>query len=97
MWGRARSLPSRARFSWNINNVPWTDGKGNQEDYGNSVKLWFALHSKLSDGNRNKITTKLQDLMLQSQLYGRARDLCKMIHDTTIQSDAGVEAIVQVI
>ena len=64
---------------------------GKEQYYANYVKLWCALHSKLPEGNSSKILTELQVLMLQSELYGRARDLCKMIPDTTIQSNASVE------
>ena len=32
--------------------------------------------------------------MLQSQLYGKARDICKSVSDTDIQSDNGSQAII---
>lgn len=87
-------LPSRPKFSWDLRNVPWTDGKGNQEQYAKNVELWVALHDKLPDSNNNKIPEALQGIMLQSQLFGRARDLVKKIPDDVIQSDEGVAAIV---
>lgn len=91
------NLPSRPRFSWDLKTVPWTDGKGNQEDYASSVSLWTAFHNKLPDTNSNKIPDELRGIMLQSQLFGRARDLCKKIPDDTIQSSSGAEAIVKAV
>lgn len=90
-------LPNRPPFSWDIKNVPWTDGIGNQEEYSNSVALWNAFQNKLPDLNSNKIPSELRGIMLQSQLYGRARDLCKGIPDTEIQSDTGSVAIVKAV
>eukprot|EP00178_Gracilaria_changii_P001339 TRINITY_DN1187_c0_g1_i12.p1 TRINITY_DN1187_c0_g1~~TRINITY_DN1187_c0_g1_i12.p1 ORF type:complete len:348 (-),score=40.05 TRINITY_DN1187_c0_g1_i12:1053-2096(-) len=87
-------LPTRPRFTWDIRNVPWTDGKGNQEPYATAVRQWSALHGKLNDDNSNKIPEDLQGIMLQSQLYGRARDLCKSIPQDIIESKDGVQAIV---
>ena len=75
------NLPSRPRFSWDIRNVPWTDGQGNQEEYANSVKLWMKFHERLRNANPSKIPSDLQGIMLQAQLYGRARDIVKKISD----------------
>ena len=91
------ALPSRPKFSWDVKNVPWTDGKGNQEDYKDSVKLWSAFHDKLPVANANKIPDELRGIMLQSQLYGRAKDLCKKLSDVTIQSKGGSDAIVNAV
>lgn len=33
-----RSLPSRPSFSWDINHVPWADGKGDQLEYTKAVR-----------------------------------------------------------
>ena len=91
------SLPTRPRFSWDIRNVPWTDGKGNQEEYAKSVDLWDAFHNRLPDSNSHKITAELRGIMLQSQLYGRARDMCRSIPDSEIQSADGWKKIIQAI
>ena len=91
------ALPSRPRFSWDIKNVPWTDGKGNQEEYAKAVELWNAFHNKLTDSNSNKIPADLRGIMLQSQLYGRARDICRSITDTDIQSNTGWKSVVDAI
>jgi len=78
-----------------IRNVPWTDGKGNQEEYANSVSLWCAFHDKLPSSNSSKIPKELQGIMLQSQLYGRAKDLVKIAEAEKIQSAEGVNAILK--
>ena len=87
-------LPSRPRFSWDARCVPWTDGKGNQEEYARAVKMWRTFHNKLPDGHAAKILPSLQGIMLQSQLFGRARDLCMKISSDIIESDDGPDAIV---
>lgn len=90
-------LPKRPKFSWDIKSVPWTDGRGNQEEYANSVALWSAFHEKLPNNNSNKIPSELRGIMLQSQLFGRARDLVKKIDDEVIHSPDGAYAIVKAI
>ena len=91
------ALPSRPCFSWDIRNVPWTDGKGNQEEYSNAVDLWNSFHNRLPDSDSNKIPKELRGMMLKSHLYGRARGLCKSIADTQIQSATGANAIFKAI
>ena len=88
-------LPSRPRFSWDVRAVPWTDGRGNQEQYAEAVSLWEAFQDTLADSNSNKVPKGARGIMLQSQLYGRARDLCKAIPDEMIRSDDGADAIVE--
>ena len=86
-------LLKRPRFSWDLRSVPWTDGKGNQEDYVNAVTSWKSFHDKLPDTNSNKILENLRGMMLQSHLYGRAKDLCRHIPFSEIESKNGVDLI----
>ena len=86
-------LPKHPRFSWDIRSVPWTDGRGNQEDYVNAVRSWTAFHAELPDSKSNKIPKGLRGIMLHSHLYGRAKDLCKEIPFKEISSADGVEKI----
>ena len=86
-------LPKRPRFSWDIRSVPWTDGKGDQAEYVAAVKSWSSFHDKLPDSNSNKIPQELRGIMLQSHLYGRAKDLCKDLLFEEIESEDGVEKI----
>ena len=79
MGPESNNLPSRPRFSWDIRTVPWTDGRGNQEQYAEGVSLWQAFQDTLADSNSNKEAKAARGIMLQSQLFGRARDLCKAI------------------
>ena len=44
-----KAMPSRPKYSWDIKNVPWTDGKGNQDECAESVELWTAFHDALPD------------------------------------------------
>ena len=84
-------LPKRPRFSFDIRSVPWTDGRGNQEDYVSAVRSWSTFHAKLPDSNRNKVPKGLRVIVLQSHLYGWAKDLCKEIPFAEISSANGVD------
>ena len=84
-------LPKRPRFSWDIRSVPWTDGKGNQAEYVDAVKSWSSFQDKLPDSNSKKIPIVLRGIMLQSHLYGRAKDICQDLPFEEIDSDEGVE------
>ena len=88
------NLPSRPKFSWDAKSPPWTDGKGDQEEYRNSVKLWQTFHNALPDSNSNKIPPALQAICLKSQLYGRAKDLCSGISEVQLTGDHAVDLIV---
>ena len=85
------NLQKRPRFSWDIRCIPWTDGKGSQEEYVAAVKSWSSFHEQLPDSNSNKISKALRGIMLQSHLYGRAKDLCKDIPFDEISSEDGVD------
>lgn len=92
-----QGLPQRPKFSWDIKNVPWTDGRGDQAEYASAVKLWSRFHDMLPDANSNKVPVGLRGIMLQSNLFGRAKDLCKVLSDAEIQSDEGMNLIVRVL
>ena len=90
-------LPSRPKFSWDAKSAPWTDGKGDQEQYNESVTLWNAFHDVLPDSNSNKIPEKLRAICLKSQLFGRAKDLCSGITNEELLGDDGVKKITEAI
>lgn len=89
----ASFVPSLPMFSWDTKSAPCTDGKDDQEDYHNSVKLWQAFHDSLSEKNSNKIPSNLRAICLKSQLYRRAKDLCSVISDEELLGDDGVQLI----
>ena len=91
------SVPSRPRFSWDAKSAPWTDGKGDQEEYFKAVKLWQAFNDALPDRNSNKIPTGLRAICLNSQLYGGAKELCSGISDEQLLTTEGVKSIVDCI
>ena len=93
----ANALPSRPRFSWDTRNAPWTDGIGDQEDYANAVKRWCAFHDSLHDNNANKVMKVSRGMILQSQLYVRAKIRGDDFHDTVLCSEDGVTAVVDAI
>lgn len=88
------NLPSRPRFTWDAKSPPWTDGKGDQEEYRDAVHLWQMFNNALPASNNNKIPAALQAICLKSQLYGRAKDLCSGITDQQLTSDGAVELLV---
>lgn len=88
------NLPSRPKFFWDAKSPPWTDGKGDQEEYRDSVKLWQTFHNALPDSNSNMIPTALQAVCLKSQLYGRAKDLCSGISEAELVAEGAVDLLV---
>lgn len=88
------SLSSRPKFSWDAMSPPWTDGKGDQEEYRDAVKLWQTFHNRLPESNSNKIQAALQAVYLKSQLYVRAKDLCSGISDSQLTEENAVDLIV---
>ena len=88
------NLPHRPKFSWDTKNCPWTDGVGNQESYAHSVKQWSMFHDGLAENNLNKIAKKLRGIVLEGNLYGRAKDLVKSIQPEELSSERGADLIV---
>ena len=85
--------PKRPKFSWEIRSVPWTDGRGDHAEHVDIVKSWWWFHDKLPDSNRYKIPNKLRGILLQSYLYGCAKDLCKDLLFEEIESEDEVDKI----
>jgi len=81
-------LPSRPKFAWDTKNCPWTDGTGNQEIYASAVAKWSLFHDKLADNNSNKIAANCRGIVLEANLYGRAKDICRFLtHDQLTAND----------
>ena len=95
--GSANTLPSRPRFAWDSKSPPWTDGIGNQERLKSAVADWTEFHNSLPDGNTNKLEPNIQALVLKSQLYGQASDLCAELTTEELKSEDGVNHIVNTI
>ena len=91
------SLPSRPKFSWDTRNPPWTDGRGNQEEYARAVTQWATFQDGLPDSNSNKIGIPLRGICLIAQLFGRAKDLCMGLTAEQLASSDGVKLIVSTI
>ena len=93
----ANIVPTRPKFSWDAKSAPWTDCKGDQEEYSNSVKLWQAFHNALPENNSNKIPLQFRAICLKSQLYGTGKDLCSGISDAQLLGENGVQLILNAI
>ena len=90
----SKDLPNCTRFSWDIRTVPWTEGKGSQEPYAAAVELWKLFYDTLPDSNANKLNATLHSIMLKSQLFSGAADLCKGLLNAEIISANGGQKIV---
>lgn len=86
-------LPTRPKFKRDMRSCPWTDWKGNQEQFVIQVRRWSKYHDALPDNNSNKIPAELRGLTLLAQLFDCAIDLCRAISDDVIGSAAGVDEI----
>jgi len=93
----ANSLPTRPRFAWDTRSAPWADVKDNQERFKVTVEDWKEQHDSLPDINPNKIATSMQGLVLKSQLYGQASDLCSGLTKEQPKSDGGVDLIMNAV
>lgn len=91
------SLPSRPRFSWDMKSVPWTDGKGPQDEYAEAVLEWCNFHDLLPATNSNKLDKILRGSILKSQCYGRAKDLVKSVKTQDLNSENGADHVVSAI
>lgn len=90
-------VSARPRFSWDMKSPLWTDGKGSQESYYESVLQWKKFHDTLLDTNNNKVPAALQGLVLLSQLYGRAKDLAKKVSEADLSTDDGALRVAEAI
>lgn len=90
-------VPSRPKFSWDLKSASWTDARGPQEGFFDAVKLWNSFHDILPETNVNEIPSSLQGIMIKSQLYGRAVDICKKVSNETVMSPDGAMAIARAI
>lgn len=86
-------LPSRSTFSCDIKSVPWTDGCGDQQDYEREVDNSCAFLDVLPNASSNKMFKLNRGIVLQSNIYGRAHDLCNAIYKDIIRSNDGVIAV----
>ena len=83
------SVPARPRCSWDIKTAPWTDGKGNADQYIKAVKLWKEFHDTLPANYSSKIPANLQGIFLKSQLFGRAADIGEKVTEEELKSANG--------
>lgn len=63
-------------------------------EYAQAVSSWCDFQDNLPDANPNKIGKNNRGIVLRSQLYGRAKDLCKGLDSTKVASVDGVKLIV---
>lgn len=90
-------LPSCPRSSWDANRPPWTDSKGNQEKYKAAVNDCKEYHESLPDASFNKVAANVQGIVLKSELYDEAADLCSELTNEQQKGDNGVQVIVDAV
>lgn len=91
------SLSIRPRFAWDAKSPPWTDGKGNQENFKNAVYDWKEYHDYLPDTSSNKLPLQIHAIALKSQLYGQAADLIAELRNEQLKSEDVVKLIVDAV
>lgn len=70
------SLATQPRFAWHVKSPQWTYGKGNLKRYTVVMDDYKELHNSLNQTDSNKKAPSMQGLILKSQLYGQADNLC---------------------
>lgn len=86
-------IPSRPLFYWDAKSPPCTDGKGNQEKYKSSVLDCKQYHDLLPEISSNKVFPAVQRIVLKSQLYEEAADLCSGSTNIKPRGGNGVDLI----
>lgn len=86
----------RPRFSWNAQNVPWTDGIGDQVGYAESLFDRLTIHNNLDDNTSNKISKTTRGIVLISNLYGRARDMIRSVRQEVLDDNESTNVVVDV-
>lgn len=89
-WNQSSALPTHSRSTWDPWNTPFTDGKGDQEEYYHAICFWNAFCKMLSEGNC-KLPNNLQSLFLPSQLFCRAKGLCSGLIDDRLAQPKAVQ------
>lgn len=87
-------FPFRPKFLSDISSVHWIDNIGTQKKYVNSDDLWSKFVDMLPVFNSSKIMEKSRGIVLKSQLFGRAWQLCQGIDEKTICPKNSVKATV---
>lgn len=77
--------------------MPWTDEIGPQDRYAEEVAEWLSYHDLLSDSNSNKLPKNVRGITLNSQLYGRVRDLVRSVPPGELECDEGTDHVVAAI
>lgn len=72
-------LPTRARFTWDIKTVPWSDGVGDQTLYAQTVHHWLKFYNRLPKLNSNRIAKNNSGIVLLLHLFWNTATLCRTI------------------
>lgn len=83
------TIPTRPCFSWDIRVPPWTDCRGDQDQFYRAVSLQNKFHDALPNNNSKKIPQALQGIVRQSQLFGRAQDIGSKVSEAELLSRQG--------
>lgn len=95
--GKFNVLPSHPKFSWDIKEVLWPDGRGPLDGCAESVEPWSSFHDLLDDLISNKVPSSLRGILLKFQIFGHARDQARNIGKILLQSSSGADEVVSAI
>ena len=62
--------------------------------YSHAVKHWSLFHDRLPDGNSNNIQSNLRVIVLEANLFGRARDICSSLTPEQLGGHDGAMLVV---
>lgn len=79
----------RPKFSWDVNNPFWTDGRDALKKFYKNVVLWKEFHDVLPAEHRSNLPDSVQGLVLKSALYVRAADKIEKLSLYVIKGDDG--------
>lgn len=60
-------------------------------------KPWSQFYGILPDANLNKIAKSIRGIILQSNLFGRTKDLCNGLHSSKAASQSDFDLIIGVV
>lgn len=90
---QASALLSRPRFLWGTRNASWTDDVGDKEPFVIAVRRLLVFHDTLTNPNSNKARKTCSGMILQWQLYGRAKIRGSALANDFPLSEDGVGAV----
>lgn len=92
-----RATPPRPRFSWDTRKVPWTRGDEDPLEYVKAVLAWGVFHDNLFKNSGFWIRKKNRGIVLISELFESAKDVCHAVRDEVLASNDSLKPAVETV